>query len=439
MNAPSATSLLGSREGTSRAETLNRDCHCITLDRPRLHGLLARELEREVREDPELSTDNLWEQRPYLFASLPLFVDVGQLAQTQSVVEAVEHVVRSPGYRKAVLGDSPPLAHESPGPTGVLYSFDFHLTPAGPRLIEINTNAGGLLLHLFSQRAQHYHPPCSPTERREPTPETTELALLEMFQTEWRRFDAQGRPLTTVAIVDDDPEAQFLFPEMLLYRNLLRRHGIDCWVADAKKLEHRNGCLWLGDKRIDLVYNRLTDFYFERREHLALRQAYEARSAAITPHPHGHALYAHKRNLALLSDPDTLRHWDVEEATVDLLSAAVPRTVLVRGEDAESLWANRRHLFFKPLAGHGSRGAYRGSKVTRRVFRSILEADYVAQESVLPSARAVEPGQEGGPYKSDLRCFVYDGKIFAFGARLYRGQTTNFRTEGSGLASVLAA
>ena len=34
-----------------------------------------------------------------------------------------------------------------PGNTGVMMGYDFHITPEGPRLIEINTNAGGALVN----------------------------------------------------------------------------------------------------------------------------------------------------------------------------------------------------------------------------------------------------------------------------------------------------
>jgi hypothetical protein len=41
------------------------------------------------------------------------------------------------------------------------------------------------------------------------------------------------------------------------------------------------------------------------------------------------------------------------------------------------------------------------------------------------------------PCKSDIRLFTYDGRILLSAARLYQGQTTNFRTPGGGFAPVL--
>ena len=38
--------------------------------------------------------------------------------------------------------------------------------------------------------------------------------------------------------------------------------------------------------------------------------------------------------------------------------------------------------------------------------------------------------------KLDVRCYAYDGRVLMLAARLYQGQTTNFRTPGGGFATV---
>ena len=60
-----------------------------------------------------------------------------------------------------------------------------------------------------------------------------------------------------------------------------------------------------------------------------------------------------------------------------------------------------------------------------------------AQRIVPPSERRVaHPEGERDP-KLDLRCYAYAGKVQLTAARLYQGQTTNFRTPGGGFAAVL--
>jgi uncharacterized circularly permuted ATP-grasp superfamily protein len=138
----------------------------------------------------------------------------------------------------------------------------------------------------------------------------------------------------------------------------------------------------------------------------------------------------------VLSDADALRRIGVPRDTVEILSAAVPRTVMVTADNADELWAERRRLFFKPVWGYGSRGTYKGDKLTKKTWSSILQADYVAQALVPPGERLLVTDGAMHSFKVDLRCYVYRGKIQLLGARMYRGQTTNFRTVGGGLAAV---
>jgi hypothetical protein len=256
-----------------------------------------------------------------------------------------------------------------------------------------------------------------------------------MFREEWR-LGGSGGPLRTVAIVDTDPENQYLYPEFLLFRRLLQRHGIEAVIADPEQLRWTDGRLWHGAAAIDLVYNRLTDFMFEAPASAALRAAYLARAAVVTPHPHAHALYANKRNLAILSDRARLDALGVPAATRDILVAGIPHTELVEPADAERLWGLRRQRFFKPADGYGGRAAYRGDKLTRRVWDEILGGAYVAQAFVAPSERMVATPTGNESLKFDLRAYAYAGKVQWYAARVYQGQATNMRTPGGGFAAV---
>ena len=165
----------------------------------------------------------------------------------------------------------------------------------------------------------------------------------------------------------------------------------------------------------------------------------------LTPHPQAHALYADKRHLALFSDAARLQALGVSGATQQLLLEHVPRTEVVDAADAQRLWDARRGLFFKPVAGFGSRAAYRGDKLTKRVWQDILAGDYVAQAIVAPGERMVDDpdaakgANPGKAMKFDLRAYTYDGAVQWVAARLYQGQTTNFRTPGGGFAPVYSA
>jgi len=332
---------------------------------------------------------------------------------------------------------APATARHETAAAGVFMGYDFHLGQSGPQLIEINTNAGGGLLNAALAQAQIAccEEVAAILPGVHPAP-TLEQDFVDMFRQEWRaeRGDA---PLGRIAIVDENPLSQFLYPEFLLFKKLFERHGLQAVVCDPAELRFEAGVLRHDEGRVDLVYNRLTDFGLEEAANAVLRAAWLAGAAVLTPHPRAHALFADKRNLSLLTDETALAGMGVDEATRAVLLAGIPRTRLVRSEDAEDLWARRRQLFFKPAAGYGSKAAYRGDKLTRRVFEEILEGGYVAQDLVPPSERRIGPEAAPVDLKLDLRNYAYRGRVQLVTARLYQGQTTNFRTPGGGFAPVL--
>jgi hypothetical protein len=367
-----------------------------------------------------------------------VFLSGGEVEQMREIVGAVEAVVQNEAYRERALAGLAETTRVDRGALGAFLGFDFHLAADGPKLIEINTNAGGALLSIYQGHAQR--PCCDSIRDAVGTVDASALegVLFEMLCNEWR-LERGEEELRSIAIVDRSPSAQFLYPELLLFRRLFERRGLRAAVADPSELTLREGRLWLQGSPVDLIYNRLTDFLLESPDNRVLREALLEGAAVVTPSPRAHALYANKRNLTILSDAELLRSWDVELSHIETLESGVPRSVLVTSGNADTLWSRRRELFFKPLAGYASRGAYRGSKLTRRVWRSIVESDYVAQQLVPPSHRCVPVDGQLRELKLDVRCYVYDGAIQLLGARMYQGQTTNLRTEGGGLASVFTA
>ena len=415
---------------TDAIEWLNTDCFCVTVDGAALQSAL----------DADAATRGLYESlrhtHAYLFAHAPIFVSRDNVTAMERLVAAVEAVVAQPGYREAALGWAPAIARYEPGPVGALMGFDFHVTPQGPRLIEINTNAGGAFLNAALARAQIAC--CAPvlSYLEEPAgADRPQAALFEMFLAEWRRQRGTA-PLNRVAIVDGAPAKQYLYPEFLLASQMFREHGVEAVICDPCELQRDPAGLRHDGRLVDLIYNRLTDFALEQSDHAALRDAYVAGSVVVTPNPRAHALYADKRNLALLGDAALLRQWGIDAATIETLQRAIPRTEILDPARGDEFWAARRNLFFKPVSGFGGRATYRGDKLTRKVWSEILQGRYVAQELVPPSERSVRVDGQPVRLKLDLRCYVYDGRVLSVAARLYRGQTTNFRTPGGGFATV---
>ena len=146
-----------------------------------------------------------------------------------------------------------------------------------------------------------------------------------------------------------------------------------------------------------------------------------------------------ERNLALLCHAPSLQAMGVPEATQAVLLAGIPHTEVVTPANAERFWADRKHFFFKPFAGYGGKAAYRGDKLTHRVWAEIAAGGYIAQAWVAPGERTISGGDSAQVLKFDVRNYVYDGQVQSLAARLYQGQTTNFRTPGGGFSPVYIA
>jgi hypothetical protein len=409
-------------------QALNRECFCVTLEREALYASLNRETQ-----DPDFCA-RLVETRPTLFSNVPVFLARADIAAMLRMVLAIDATVQSPGYRAAALSWAPDIAHRDFGPRGVFMGYDFHLAADGPKLIEINTNAGGAYLNALLARARHACCAEMKLGLQSSGVEDFDSAVVDMFRNEWalRRGTEE---LRRIAIVDDWPEKQYLYPEFVLARRLFQRHGIDAVIAAPDLLHYERGRLRAGDEVIDLVYNRLVDFGFGNPAYEALRAAYLDDAVVVTPNPHVHALFADKRNLTLLSDQAVLGAWGLPpEIVADL--RGVPSTVLVSPENAEGLWQQRKELFFKPVCGHGSKAVYRGDKLTRGVWEEIATGGFVAQQFVPPSERMIRLDGVPQVRKTDVRLYIYNGRLLISAARLYQGQVTNFRTPGGGFAPV---
>ncbi len=406
---------------------LNQSCFCMTLSRADLDaGIVA-----SVGVD---GLDKLLSDRSNLFAATGVFVSPADIANMQSQVAAIEAAAALEPFQVAVHGraiDAVTLAQ--PETNGLFMGYDFHISEQGPQLIEINTNAGGgFLAAALQDAAGRAAFKCSEAELQNEG--VAAGMMVGTFLSEWHAAGRTGRP-GVIAIVDQDPEDQYLYPDMLMAQHHLQQAGIETLIVDPAELTYLNEALWAGSSRVDMVYNRLTDFDLSEPGNTALRQALMEDAAIVSPGPRHHAVYADKRNLIWLSDADLLRSWGLAEEHI-LALESVPITKRVSAENAEELWTARKGYFFKPAAGFGSRATYRGDKLTKRVWSEILEGNYIAQAFVPATLRAVTVENEQLTLKYDVRLYTYAGETLLVAARVYQGQTTNFRTSGGGFSVV---
>jgi len=386
---------------------LNRECSCFPIAREQVEQSILSLLDSSKIANSS-QVKQLLSDRAHYFASTPVFISPHNIKKITNQIAAIESEIAETDYQVKVF-DRSALAAFAPSKStkGVFMGYDFHMTEDGPKLIEINSNAGGAFIVNAIGKAvgQPY--------------DETEQAIAEMFIREWTLFGGEGQP-STLAIVDENPEDQYHYPDMLLAANMLERRGIEVLILDPSQLSYRRSGLYSGETKIDMIYNRLTDFELTA-DHLSdLKQAWLDEAVAVTPDPRHHGFHADKRNLVYLSERLPF----------------IPETIEVTLKNADTLWANRKNYYFKPYGGYGSRAVYRGAKLTKSKWQDISRGGYVAQKFIKPPLRLLHDGED--ELKFDIRVYTYNGQPLLMAARIYQGQVTNLRTEGGGLAPVIA-
>ncbi|MBF0126038.1 MAG: hypothetical protein HQM02_02400 [Magnetococcales bacterium] len=354
------------------------------------------------------------------------------LMEMLRLARTVRRFSRSAFYQEAIRPVTPESARVDPGHEAVMMGYDFHLTPNGPRLIEVNTNAGGGLMAYRAWQPCFPPGPCFPDAIYDPR-ERGQARLLQTFAREFALFTggSASRPGLLV-ILDEAPEKQFLYPEMRAFATLLTQWGSETLIAAPEALEMGPRGVFHQGRRVEMIYNRHCDFYLESPQLAGLALAWSHRRVCLTPNPRQYGLLADKRRMILWSDPVFLRQAGLPDREIDLLTRIVPTTRFLASLDQEQVWASRNQWVFKPGVGFGSRGVLLGNKISRVRFNDLDPAITLAQRYIPPSQTVL--GAQ--TMKTDIRLYCYRDQPLGVAARVYRGQVTNFQMPGNGFLPV---
>jgi hypothetical protein len=315
-------------------------------------------------------------------------------------------------WQRIVTAD--PRADDRP----LILSYDVHPTADGPVLIEVNTNAGGILTAI--EAARRGNECCAEWERG-----LLEQRLLALFRRDLLGDDRESTGI--VAIVDDQLASQALFAEMKALGELIRPHARDVLVVDAAELAYSDGRLRHGNTPIDRVYWRSTDFMLTDPAHGAIRRAVDEGRVVIAPTPDAYRAIADKRRLVEWSRrPELSRN----EATG--VAFRIAETLPLSSRPTTEWYCERAQWVFKPTLGHASRGVYVGKSISRQKLAALPGDVYLAQRY------APHPvvGRDGAEWKYDIRFFADRGQVIGAAARVFQGQVVGMRAPGSGFAPV---
>jgi hypothetical protein len=367
-----------------------------------------------------------WE---YLVSPLELRLPAAVLKNAREAVRALYHLSRKNEYQRQ-LSPLPGISNHAGNYHSVLMAYDFHTNESGDCfLVEVNTNASGFLIASLMEMTHKE----TAVENYEP------LAKLKAsFANELKLWGkASGKP--SVAISDEDIPHQKMYGEFLMYRDLFMQMGWDAELCEGRDFRiDKDRLLNAAGKKVDLVYNRLTDFYFEESEYASLKQAYVEDLACVSPNPREYWLLGDKERLIQFGSAEFMNQAQArEEEKSAIAKVIIPTFDKSNFGSEEEIWSQRKQLFFKPKRSHGGKSVYRGESVSRKVFERLMQEDILIQR-YLPAQRMPvdDPRSVLENWKFDLRCFAYEDEIQLIAARIYQGQVTNFSSSMGGFTLV---
>ncbi|MDQ1744301.1 MAG: hypothetical protein QOE23_2640 [Pseudonocardiales bacterium] len=287
---------------------------------------------------------------------------------------------------------------------------DFYLTESGFQLMEVNWGAAlGGLDGAILNRAMLEHPYVAAFVREhglgyvDPLAELVHTLLTECHVT------PGDRP--TVALTDWPSSFAHLEPQLRTSAAILTPFGMDVYPCHLGQLRYADGGVWLGQRRVDVVYRLflMEDLLTDAGPALiqpVLRAAERGEVAIFSPMDSD--LYGSKGALALLSDEENRRLWP--PAALAALDRILPWTRMVRPgpvtvagttvDLAGYALAEQQELILKPTMMHGGQGIAAGWLTEPAEWRARLEAamdqPYVLQRRIhaVPEKFPTDTGTE---------------------------------------------
>jgi uncharacterized circularly permuted ATP-grasp superfamily protein len=217
--------------------------------------------------------------------------------------------------------------------------------------------------------------------------------------------------------------------EHLICQDYFAQQGVKSKLADPRILEYRNGHLWAGDFRIDLIYKRVLSSELIHRMGMdnPIVRALKDRTVVMT-NAFSAKLMAKKASFALLSDEQNAHLFDVHER--EAIEAHIPWTRRVEerrtryhGQEIDLLpfiADNRERLVLKPNDEYGGSGVVLGKEATpeewSEALKKALTTPYVVQERVEINIQDF-PAIRAGKLDISSRMVDTDPYIF-FGKRI---------------------
>ncbi len=292
-------------------------------------------------------------------------------------------------------------------------------TPAGMGYSDVLTN---LFLELEPMRRfqKHYHVYTMPMLD----------SLLDALLRSYNQWGGNGRPQIAIADWQDVPTLN----EHEICRTHFESNDVRAVMVDPRALEYRNGKLWAGDFRVDVIYKRVLISEMIARMGIdnPIVQAVRDRAVLMT-NSFSCKLMAKKASFAFLSDERNAHLFTAEQLRV--IHAHVPWTRVVSDRKTvyqgkavdllEFITEHRDQFVLKPNDEYGGKGVILGWEHSledwNETLQDALVHPHVVQERVGSIARDFPSWQDG---KLDISPRYVDADPYVFYGRVVYGCMT---------------
>jgi uncharacterized circularly permuted ATP-grasp superfamily protein len=217
--------------------------------------------------------------------------------------------------------------------------------------------------------------------------------LLAALMRGYKDWGGQGMP--NIGIVDWKTVPTL--NEHVIIGQYFERHGMKVILADPRDMEYRNGHLYKGDFRIDLIYKRVlcSELIQEMGINNPIVQAIRDRAVFMT-NSFSAKLLAKKASFALLSDEQNSYLFDAAQqaaihAHIPWTRRVAERKTVYQGKEVDLLpfvSEHRDQFVVKPNDEYGGKGVVLGWEATQEEWDTTLQLglreSFVIQERVDP-------------------------------------------------------
>lgn len=238
-----------------------------------------------------------------------------------------------------------------------------------------------------------------------------------------------AREKPNVAIVDFKESGTSM--EFIEFQKAYRQAGYNCEIVDPRDIEFKDGSIYEGDYRIDLVYRRIVSFeLIEKKDEIGGFIDGYMNKAFVTIGSIKSQVVHNKIFFKILHDKDTLDYLSEEER--EFVENHIPYTGVFGGDRDvfRKVAEGKDKYIMKPMDLNASQGVFVGRDFSQEEWEAKLEEvfdrNYIYQEYFDPFQREFLLMEDDGfkveSFMTTTGLYMYNEKVEGFYSRI--GQDT---------------